>query len=765
MKRLFSALILTIAAVPALPAQRTFLPEDSMRMRRITGMEEGFFVRPVAFSPDRNRFIVTTRRAVLEKGENEQDILLYDAADVRRYVNGNGLRPEGKAIATFSAASNSNPIELIRWLDGNTLSFVARDGGDTPAQVYTLDIGSGALNKWTGSASDVQIYSVSPKAGTVVYAADVEYRNPEADLTGFIVGVRTHWDLARIDVPARTGHYRYFVERAGSAPRAVSEVIEDLLHADNALWLSPDGTQAIALLHPRQPGEQWTQYAPIADHVSSETQSKWQNEYSAPKTNAFGMVYQFYLIDIASGTMRPAMESPALHTQFGSHAAWLPDGKSVILVGGYLPAGGVDEKTKKRRLKESTIVEYMPQTGQYTVIYSGNVENNTSGASPFPPGEGPPPPGRTFKGLAVAADGSLVTDWLIEGKTPVRTVYRKENGRWRSRNGAPDAGQPLTISIRQALDVPPDFLARDESTGREELLTELNPQFQELTFGRAALFEWQDASGKKWSGGIVYPPGYREGERYPLLIQTYEFSASKFLIDGPPLAQATVFQAQAYANRGIVVIQAQYPYSRWREQLEDNRIEFEGLIDALDAKGVIDRSRVGIAGFSNSCAVSQHFFTFSRYPVAAAVLVDGYMVGHWGYASMFGGIGSPYIEHMLDARPFGNELGTYVGRSPSFNLERVNTAVRYEYYQPGSPVEWDVYATMRRMNKPVEMAFFPKGDHNTWRTPERLKAQHESLDWFSFWLTGYEDPRKDKEEQYKRWRQMRQLRDAAQVKE
>jgi len=40
---------------------------------------------------------------------------------------------------------------------------------------------------------------------------------------------------------------------------------------------------------------------------------------------------------------------------------------------------------------------------------------------------------------------------------------------------------------------------------------------------------------------------------------------------------------------------------------------------------------------------------------------------------------------------------------------------------------------------------------------ERLASQGLSVDWFRFWLQGYEDPDPAKTEQYKRWRELRAL--------
>ena len=39
---------------------------------------------------------------------------------------------------------------------------------------------------------------------------------------------------------------------------------------------------------------------------------------------------------------------------------------------------------------------------------------------------------------------------------------------------------------------------------------------------------------------------------------------------------------------------------------------------------------------------------------------------------------------------------------------------------------------------------------------QRLASMERNLDWFRFWLQGYEDPRADKQEQYARWRGLKE---------
>jgi len=42
---------------------------------------------------------------------------------------------------------------------------------------------------------------------------------------------------------------------------------------------------------------------------------------------------------------------------------------------------------------------------------------------------------------------------------------------------------------------------------------------------------------------------------------------------------------------------------------------------------------------------------------------------------------------------------------------------------------------------------------------QRFLSQQMTVDWFGFWLKGFEEPDPEKTAQYRRWRELRRLRD------
>ena len=71
--------------------------------------------------------------------------------------------------------------------------------------------------------------------------------------------------------------------------------------------------------------------------------------------------------------------------------------------------------------------------------------------------------------------------------------------------------------------------------------------------------------------------------------------------------------------------------------------------------------------------------------------------------------------------------------------------------------EWEWFAGLSRLTKPVDLIYIPDGSHALVKPWERMTSQQGDVDWFCFWLKGEEDPDPEKAEQYARWRELRKL--------
>jgi hypothetical protein len=348
-----------------------------------------------------------------------------------------------------------------------------------------------------------------------------------------------------------------------------------------------------------------------------------------------------------------------------------------------------------------------------------------------------------------------------------KAVYRKSGTKWTEEatdTGHVDAGHP-EITLEQGLNSPPKIFASDAADQKKHLILDLNPQFQDFEFGRVERVTWKTKDGHEVEGGLYYPPNYKPGIRYPLVIQTHAFSKDEFWINGP---WNSAFAAQPLAAHGIVVLQVGSATEKgadlrvWRTPGEApwQMGKYEGAIDYLDGLGIIDRTRVGIIGFSRTVYGVEYTLTHSRYHFSAATAADGFDGGYVQY------LVNPYSKAdyytVNGGGPVRPTLELWLQNSPSFTVDRLHTPIRLEAYRNLSSVigNWEWYAKLVLLDRPVDLIYLPGGAHVLVKPWERLTSQQGNVDWFCFWLKDEVDSDPSKREQYERWRRMREQQDS-----
>jgi len=229
-------------------------------------------------------------------------------------------------------------------------------------------------------------------------------------------------------------------------------------------------------------------------------------------------------------------------------------------------------------------------------------------------------------------------------------------------------------------------------------------------------------------------------------------------MDGP---WATAFAAQALAGKGFFVLQDDDPdwhISVTSKEAPRAMASYEGAIDYLDRRGLIDRNRVGITGFSRTYWYVTYTLTHSKHHFAAAALADGVDFSYFQYMAFSNMAGE--FEPVYGGPPYGKTLPQWLKRSPAFLMDRIETPLRIQTLGPGSVLfDWHWYSGLSRLGKSVEMIYIPEGTHLLEKPWDRMISQQGDVDWFCFWLKGEEDPDPAKAEQYKRWRQLRKLQE------
>jgi hypothetical protein len=697
----------------------------------------------VQFSPDGSKFAFVTQKANLQTDLVEFQLLVFRTADAFN-------SPAPEVVATLASSSNREGICQVQWLsDNDTIAFLGEQPDETP-QIYRVSASTKKLEKLTTNPTPILYYSMSERGENFVYVAEASPRpllTQQMRRRGFFVTSQQWDDLYTNQRRFNTQHEIYVKVPRLNTPQRAGGVVELNPYAKE-LTISPDGRYAMLRAYRPSPPAAWNDYQYRPDYETAPSNA------ACNAGEAFRCPEQLMIVDLEKRTVDPLLNAPATGKTAGLElSAWTRQ-SSILLVNALLPLDSVDDAERHRRLSHVYTAEVM--------LPSRTIRKINERGEPYP---------GFFIESDVARDRIIVRP---KAAVLARSLeFRKVPSGWNITEidgGTREPDERLSVNLEQDINSPPKLVLNDPKTKQKALVLDLNPQFNQLTLGHVEIFAWKTQEDGVAEGTLYFPPDYVPGKRYPLIIQTHDERRERFWIDGP---YSTAYAAQPLANRGFLVLQMGQVdvyekaslneigaiYGTSREGPHYSAL-FESAIKELEQRGLIDPNRIGLSGFSRTFYHVLYDLTHSSRHFAAAVAADGVNFGYvWCLYYLTTYTDSSSCEKINGGAPFSDGLAGWARAAPTFRLDKVDAPLLLQAIS--APLgEWEVFAGLKWLKKPVEMLnFYPEGAHELVKPQQRLLSQGSVVDWYCFWLKGEEDPDPAKHEQYRRWRKMKLERD------
>ncbi len=229
-----------------------------------------------------------------------------------------------------------------------------------------------------------------------------------------------------------------------------------------------------------------------------------------------------------------------------------------------------------------------------------------------------------------------------------------------------DDGAEVVIRRESPADVP-DSYRRNLGTGDEVRLTANEDHTSDITGARREAFDVHRNDGFTFRVEVVLPPDW-DGEPLPAIFWHYpreyedqdayddfadRFNRNRFPQPGPR-------SAEIFVREGYAVVNPQFPIVGDPDRVNDNfvtdlRANWAAIIDAVDRRGYVDRSRIALGGHS-----------------------------YGGFGTIHALIQTPFFRAGIAGAPNSNRILTPLG----FQRERRLLWDKRETYVEMSPIMW-----------------------------------------------------------------------------
>ena len=292
---------------------------------------------------------------------------------------------------------------------------------------------------------------------------------------------------------------------------------------------------------------------------------------------------------------------------------------------------------------------------------------------------------------------------------------------------------PTVFTVASVDDVP------DRSTWTQ--LVDVNPQLSEVAFGEEVEVNWRSSDGKMVGGVLVYPVGYEEGTRYPLIVAIH---------GGPASADVLRFNggynAQVYAGAGYAVLKPNYRGSRNYGNAHRTDIVgdyftmgYEDImtgVDHLIAEGVADGDRMGALGWSAGGHWSNWILTRTdRFKAISSG------AGTMNWISMYAQSDVQRNRQFYVGDGFLYEdFDTYFDQSPLKYVANAVTPTMIHVVEGDprvpSPQSLELHMALKKLDVPTELFMYPGRSHGIPDPRNRLVKAVSEMAWMDYYVRG-----------------------------
>jgi dipeptidyl aminopeptidase/acylaminoacyl peptidase len=277
-------------------------------------------------------------------------------------------------------------------------------------------------------------------------------------------------------------------------------------------------------------------------------------------------------------------------------------------------------------------------------------------------------------------------------------------------------------------------------------LTNMKDQLKSWKLATRELFEWKAKDGAAVEGILIKPADFDPAKKYPLLVVIHGGPTG---IDRPSITGDRSYPVEMFAAKGAVILRPNYRGSAgYGEKFRSLNVRNLGLgdaddvisgVDAVIAKGYIDRDRIGAMGWSQGGYISAFLTTYSDRFKAISV---GAGISDWMTYYVNTDI-HPFTRSYLKATPW-DDPEIYRKTSPItyINNAKTPTLIQHGELDRRVPIPngYELYQGLKDRGVPVKMVVYKGFGHAINKPKQQSAVMEHNYEWFSQWIWGETGP-------------------------
>ncbi len=273
-------------------------------------------------------------------------------------------------------------------------------------------------------------------------------------------------------------------------------------------------------------------------------------------------------------------------------------------------------------------------------------------------------------------------------------------------------------------------------------MTSLKDQLKGFKLATREAFAWKSKDGTPIEGVLIKPSDFAPAKKYPLLVVIHGGPTS---LDRLDLTGDRNYPIEMFAAKGAVILRPNYRGSAgYGEKFRSLNVRNLGIgdaediisgVDALIAKGYIDRDRVGAMGWSQGGYIAAFLATYSDRFKAVSV---GAGISDWMtyYVSTDN---RPFTRDYLKATPW-EDPEIYRKTSPITYINRARTPTLIQHGDLDKrvpiPNAYELYRGLKDRGVPVRMIVYKGFGHVIDKPKQQRAVMEHNYEWFSQWIWG-----------------------------